>query len=86
MCKGKLRGRATIMEFAKQMFHICESGVSDLPERGPQVADIGVVVHSLEKAIEVGLWCSIVVVRLALNNLVLDQAMLCGIESWAMVG
>jgi 3-deoxy-D-arabino-heptulosonate 7-phosphate (DAHP) synthase len=32
------------MEFAKQMFHICESGVRNLPERGPQVADIGVVV------------------------------------------
>jgi hypothetical protein len=74
------------MEFAKQMFHIGESGVRNLPESGPQVADIGVVVHSFENAIEVGLWGSIVVVRLALNNLALDQAMLCSIGSWAMVG
>jgi hypothetical protein len=74
------------MEFAKQMFHIYEIGVRNLSERGPQVADIGVVVNSFENTIEVGLWGSIVVVRLALNNLALDQAMLCDIGSWAMVG
>jgi hypothetical protein len=55
------------------MFHIGESEVRNLSERGPQVADIVVVVHSSENAIEVGLWCSIVVVRLALDNLALDQ-------------
>jgi hypothetical protein len=73
------------MEFAKQMFHIGESEVRNLPESGPQVAYIVVVVHSFENAIEVGLWCSIVVVPLALDNLALDQAMLCGIGIWAMV-
>ena len=74
------------MKFAKQVFNISESGVRNLPERGPQVTDIGVVVHAFENAIEIGLWCSIVVVRLALHNLALDQSVLCCIRRWSMVG